>query len=666
VFQGIAGRHIKFDPRSEQYVVDPGLPIKSTVKDLVLSLCELGWLYTKVEVYIQRAEADRFRGLVMHALGFALQEELHDYYRLLAVLEQELGRRVKLLQSDHQNKGGSSSGLTLMRLRAWVAEPLERMYLMARIVESAAPLTGGALASRLHGHCKHGDPTVRVFTLRLMTSVCAPLNAIITRWLLHGELQDGHREFFIGSNIDNVAMGVQSEDAWHKLYYLDYAMLPSFISVDLASRILVIGKSIGFIRMCVLNLGHMSEERPPSKQRGVKMARESVSSALRGLNTNKDGSLVMDSPLTLVTDTTHLMAELFARGKELNECLQGLLDFGGNLRLSSLLEEISTSIDRKLLNMMESRYYLSTHLSSLKKFMLLGQGDFVTCLMDALGPELKKKATLLYRHNLTGILEGALRASNAQFEPGYVLERVGVRLLDASPGDTGWEVFTLDYHIDSPLSAVVHPGAMIQYRSAFNMLWKLKRLEWSLSASWKQLMSFNHMRGSVVVPKLKAILHHCSLSRARMMHVVNNLCAFMQFEVIESAWSNFNAALMSAQRLDDVISAHDAYLADIHKRALLDAYHESFNVQVQLLLQAMLRFCSLEESLIADAMASIARRRALLSDIKTRSQKREERFEDDDVDSEANVTTPGRDGNMTGEYSCGVIWSLLMLLIFMC
>ena len=59
--------------------------------------------------------------------------------------------------------------------------------------------------------------------------------------------------------------------------------------------------------------------------------------------------------------------------------------------------------------------------------------------MDGIGPELKKRALQLYRHNLTGLLEGALRSSNAQFEGAEVLDRVSVRLLEANPGDTGWE-----------------------------------------------------------------------------------------------------------------------------------------------------------------------------------------------------------------------------------
>ena len=130
------------------------------------------------------------------------------------------------------------------------------------------------------------------------------------------------------------------------------------------------------------------------------------------------------------------------------------LRFGGEATLQDIVFKLSASIDTKLLNLMMSRFYVQTHLLALKKFMLLGQGDFVTCLMDGVGPELKRRANQLFRHNLTGILEGALRASNAQFEPSYVLDRIGIRLLEASPGDSGWEIFSLDYSIVAPLNAV--------------------------------------------------------------------------------------------------------------------------------------------------------------------------------------------------------------------
>ena len=647
VFQGVTGRHVKYDPRSESYVLDPSLPLRSHARDLVLCLCELGWLFAKVDAYIHRAETDRFRGLVMHALGFALQEELHDYYRLLAVLEQELGRRTKALR-DAKGRTAGLVGLTLLRLRVWVQEPLDRMHLMARLVESVGPLSGGALASRLYGHCKHGDASVRGFVTRVTASACIPLTAILTRWLVHGELQDPHREFFVSVNGE----ALQTDNAWHKLYLMNFAMLPSFISLDLAARILVVGKSISFIRICEQRLSDLTEDEKllvmPSKP-----AYRDTSQSIG------DNGLVLASEAVKVAgEAPAFVGELLAHNDELVDCLQGLMDQGGGQRLTSLIDRISSSIDSRLMNLMESRFFLSTHLLSLKKFMLLGQGDFVTCLMDALGPELRKKATALYRHNLTGMLEGALRSSNAQFEPAFVLERVGVRLLEASPGDSGWEVFTLDYVVDSPLSAVVHGDAMAQYRTAFHTLWKLKRLEWSLSSSWRQLMAFNHMRGVLVVPRLKSVLHHCSLSRAFMMHVINNFCAFMQFEVIETAWNAMQAALGSATCLDDVVAAHDAYLAEIQRRALLDVAHEAFNVQVQLMLQSMLRFCTLEESLIADAMATISRRRALINDIKSRGSGNK------DYEADFNFDEPTtRAESMTGEfYECRTIYCFSILI----
>lgn len=261
------------------------------------------------------------------------------------------------------------------------------------------------------------------------------------------------------------------------------------------------------------------------------------------------------------------------------------------------------------MNLMYSRFHVKRHLLALKKFLLLGQGDFVTCLMDGIGPELKKRALQLYRHNLTGLLEGALRSSNAQFEGAEVLDRVSVRLLEANPGDTGWEVFSLDYMVDAPLNAIIDAKAMGQYRVAFHMLWRLKRVEWSLSNAWKSLNTFTHASKNDTVHSLRNIFHRCTLARGRMMHVVNNLCGFIMFEVLETAWQMLEENIAKARSLDDVIEAHSEYLSEILDKSFLTPAHEALHMQVQQVQQIILRFCSLEETLIADAMASVARRR---------------------------------------------------------
>ncbi len=68
-------------------------------------------------------------------MSLGLQEELNEYYRLLAVLEQEARRTEATLQADSARRpaqtaevdlAGGSSGLTLLRMKAWMQEPLER------------------------------------------------------------------------------------------------------------------------------------------------------------------------------------------------------------------------------------------------------------------------------------------------------------------------------------------------------------------------------------------------------------------------------------------------------------------------------------------------------------------------------------------------------------
>ena len=54
-----------------------------------------------------------------------------------------------------------------------------------------------------------------------------------------------------------------------------------------------------------------------------------------------------------------------------------------------------------------------------------------------------------------------------------------------------------------------------------------------------------------------------------------------------------------ARCVDDVITAHDAYLSEVLDRALLAPHHEELNLQIQQLLHIVLRFCNLEETLIA-------------------------------------------------------------------
>ena len=565
-FQGIDGEHVRYNPTSGRHVIDPGLVVGPATRDLVAQMCELGWLFKRVGAYVDAHNFDTL-GLVGQALCASLQDELTDYYRLIAVLEAQLN-----LAPHGRAAGGGvddgTTGLTLRRLFVWVQDPLERLQLMALITDSAGALRGGALASCLHAHTRHGDAFVSGFTERMMRQVCTPLFAMISRWVFEGELVDPHGEFFVA-----VAEGVADEELWSRKYRLNRLMLPRFVGVPLANQILVIGKAINFMRRCC-------------------------------------------------GDTQWVLSAARGRGRASADDSTAL-EYGRGAELQSLVERVATVTNARLLSLLTQEHELMGHLRALKKFMLLGQGDFVTCLMDTLGSELCSPARDMYRHNLSGVLELALRSSNAQFEPPHILERVGVRLLEASAGDSGWEVFSLDYSIDMPIVAVIHPVASAKYRRLFHLLWRLKRVEWSLSLAWRQNMTAARARLASALPRLSQTLHHCNVVRNEMWHLISNLSSFIFFEVLEPAWVCLLERLKTVSDLDSMIAAHDDYLDVITNRTFLGRDTQPLASHLSSVFELILRFCGVQETLFQDALGELARRRQQEEQIRERTARGE-------------------------------------------
>jgi gamma-tubulin complex component 3 len=146
---------------------------------------------------------------------------------------------------------------------------------------------------------------------------------------------------------------------------------------------------------------------------------------------------------------------------------------------------------------MKSKFGFWEHLIAFKKYILLGQGDFIALLMESIGYDafavtltfrdsLDRPANTLYRHNLTATLESAIRGSNAQFEPPEILRRLDARMLELSHGEIGWDVFTLEYKVDAPLDVIVTPYCARQYLKVFNFLWRVKRVEFAITGAWKR------------------------------------------------------------------------------------------------------------------------------------------------------------------------------------
>ncbi|KAF5398523.1 Gamma-tubulin complex component [Paragonimus heterotremus] len=242
-----------------------------------------------------------------------------------------------------------------------------------------------------------------------------------------------------------------------------------------------------------------------------------------------------------------------------------------------------------------------------RQFLLLGQGDFITQLMDLLDHELSKPATQILAHRLSGVLESAIRTTNAQYEQPEILQRLDVRLLDMSTGDTGWDVFSLDYHVDGPLATIFTDDCRLMYLRAFNFLWRAKRMEFVLSNLWRHQILAARL-GHGLNADLQPVLHLSELLGAELRHCVQQLQYYINFEVLECAWDVLVKQIQVATDLDEVIEAHQGFLSSVITRCLLDAPSRQLIGQLRTIFDLILSFTQLHQELNALAYQELSAR----------------------------------------------------------
>jgi len=65
--------------------------VKRSVRRFVLRLAELGWLHNQVRQHCEDAAASKTLGLIGQSLIAALREELTEYYRIVAIMQSQVG-----------------------------------------------------------------------------------------------------------------------------------------------------------------------------------------------------------------------------------------------------------------------------------------------------------------------------------------------------------------------------------------------------------------------------------------------------------------------------------------------------------------------------------------------------------------------------------------------
>lgn len=518
--QGLSSTTLPF-ARETGLKLPPTLP--PPLISLLHSLAEPSLLYKNLAEWVKTPAG----GLLGQSLRAAINSELRAYLSLVATLEGQIRRALSSLDESAPRSGIGRGGVTLKRCVVWTREATMGLRLLSLIAEESKSKKGGQLISLIHGFStSHGDPIVAAFAERLLGSVTRPFYDILRHWIYDGELQDPFREFFVKEQDPNdeerqdlKARGMSS--VWNDKYEVEKGMIPSIITDDFAQKVFLIGKSLNFIR-------HSCGDAP------------------------------------WVDDYSK------SSSKELR--------YGDTATLEAWIDEAYKTTMKRLMDLMTNKFHLFTHLKALKSYLLLGQGDFIALLMESLAANLDRPAGAQYRHTLTAQLEHAIRGSNAQYDSPEVLRRLDARMLQLSHGDIGWDCFTLEYKVDAPVDVVVTEWGNKQYLKVFNFLWKIKRVEFALSSTWRKCMT--GARG-VLQTSEPGVIETWKSTRGvlhEMIHFVGQLQYYILFEVIESSWDELQKGLAKENcTLDDIIRAHSKFLNSITRKGLLGAKRKQYN-----------------------------------------------------------------------------------------
>lgn len=252
--------------------------------------------------------------------------------------------------------------------------------------------------------------------------------SILSKWVLSGELLDTHDEFFV--KIEKIEANIRN--IWTDTYVPNYSMLPCYLTQEVAVKILRIGKSINFIKLCLEKLPRTNSSNSSSSSGGgssssgggsnsrssnnssgsgsgnVVAIRKSYRSMNKskqlGVNAqiisddnknnnnnnnnnynntgsnygNKDGNDTgsnssNDQQVIITSKRILSMSDLLDNiiTDEVQHTIHSL-SFGDESILHHIIYNLSHSIDRRLLHLMMSRFHVQQHLLALKKFMLLG------------------------------------------------------------------------------------------------------------------------------------------------------------------------------------------------------------------------------------------------------------------------------------------------------
>ena len=553
VFEGIDGKYIAYDLSIDSFALNNKYPWNENIYDIVNSLSELGWLFKKIKSYIDYFKELNIKSQFIQSFIYSVENELNNYFKLISYF--------KKLNTD-KNKNNKNL-LNLKNLVLWTNEPKQNLKWICDCCESIRSLKGANVLSQIYSFVNFGG--CKNFLNNILNDVSKPFLNYIINWIKYGEFEDPYKEFFV-----NILENVKDEDIWNLKYQLIAKNIPNFMKREPTIKIFETGKCIHFIR-------HYCQEKNYSLynlKRTLLYIKNKYILHNNDLN-NEDKNLEENFDYGIDEDKIIFEKDSYDSCLKFIELLFNNEKYNKKFDISFIseilynIDLIHTLINKELIKIIFVKFKFSQNLDCINKYLLLGQGDMMQTLMDIIYDELKKPASLIYKHILQANLESAIKSTNAQFNDEECTKKLFIKLINPGNGDIGWDIFCLDYKVDLPLSIIFNNKLLTDYQKLFIFFWKMKRIEYELNQIWKKFMGYSHLMKNNFY-KIKKSIQKAIFFNQQIMHFITNLHNYFALEVLETQYKNLSTNISKIKNLGELINLHKNFANNIKKQCLLD------------------------------------------------------------------------------------------------
>ncbi|CAN9507315.1 unnamed protein product [Ophioblennius macclurei] len=440
-----------------------------------------------------------------------------------------------------------------------------------------------------------GLPPVRMALEKILAACHGVMYKQLAAWMLHGLLLDQSEEFFVkqGPSAGGAAANQEEEEEDLGLgglsgkqlrelqdlrlmeeenmlapslqqFSLRVEMLPSYIPVRVAEKILFVGESVQMFE---------NHNYTPSRAGSILKHQEDL-----------------------------FAAELH-RLKQ--QPLFSLVDF------ENLIDRIRTTVAEHLWTLMVEESDLLEQLKIIKDFYLLGRGELYQVFIDLAQHMLKTPPTAVTEHDVNVAFQQAahkvlldddnllpLLHLSVDYQGKDSKEALGQRDGSTPPQDTsprelpptGWAALGLTYKVQWPLHILFTPAVLEKYNVVFRYLLSVRCVQSQLQHCWALQMQRKHLKSSQTDAVKWRLRNH-------MAFLIDNLQYYLQVDVLESQFSQLLQQINSTRDFESIRLAHDHFLSNLLAQSfiLLKPVFHCLNE----ILELCQNFCSLVSQSVA-------------------------------------------------------------------